>query len=602
MIKTIKSRLIAACMLIVVSAIGIATAGSYLAVSANARHQVLDKLGELGRAHAAGMAGWVKTQKDIVTALASATDAADPKPQLTQALQSGRLDLAYIGQADKRMLSIPDRQRPAEYDPTARPWYKLAQGSEAAVITAPYIAASSKKLVVSFAYAVRQGGETRAVTGTDVSLDDVITALNSIKPTPGGFAMLLDPAGKIIAHPNAALSMKSTTELAPSLDAALLARIDGDALVSAEIGGRSYFLKATPVAGTSWRLVTAADSEEALAALGALLGSAGISLVVVALLAALVSIVAINVMLRGLSQVRDAMDQIGSGDGDLRHRLQAKGDDEIAHIAHSFNRFVEKIEQVVSDVRRSSQSIAVASQQIAAGSQDLSGRTEKTAGSLQSTASSMEELTTTVGHSADAAQSANQLAGQASSVAQKGSSAVSQVVSTMARIHQSSRQIGEIIGTIDGIAFQTNILALNAAVEAARAGEQGRGFAVVASEVRALAKRSADAAREIKSLITSSVEQVEGGTRLADDAGRTMEEVLTSVRQVSQIIGEISTSAGEQSQGLKQVNAAINQLDQMTQQNAALVEESAAAAESLKDQAQKLSAVVDAFRLSEATR
>lgn len=436
MFKTIKSRLIATCMLIVVAAISIATTGSYLAVSADARQQVLIKLGELGNAHAAGIAGWVKTQKDIVTALAPAVAADEPAASLTQALHSGRLDLAYVGRADRRMQSIPDRKRPPEYDPTARPWYKLAQSSDTAVITAPYIAASSKKLVVSFAYAVKSGGATHAVVGTDVSLDDVIATLHSIKPTPGGFAMLVDPSGKIIAHPDAALSMKPATELSPQLDAALLGRIGGTDLVSAEVAGRSYFLKSTRVTGTDWQLVTAADEDEALAALSALLATAGVSLVIVVLLSILASAIAINLMLRGLSQVRDAMDQIGSGDGDLRHRLVSSGEDEIAHIARSFNQFVEKIEQVVLDVRRSSQSIAVASQEIAAGSQDLSGRTEKTASSLQSTASSMEELTTTVGHSADAARSANQLASQASSVAQKGSTAVGEVVRTMAGIHQ----------------------------------------------------------------------------------------------------------------------------------------------------------------------
>ncbi|MFN7726430.1 MAG: methyl-accepting chemotaxis protein [Rubrivivax sp.] len=599
MLTTIKSRLIAACMLIVLGAITVATAGSYLAVSADARQQAQSKLSELGAAHAAGIAAWVRSQKDIVVALGPAATMDDPTAPLEQALKSGRLDLTYIGSADKRMVSVPARQRPPEYDPTSRTWYKLAQSADGPVVAPPYIAASSKKLVVTFAYAVKDGGNTRAVAGADVPLDDVIATLKSIKPTPSGFAMLIDPAGKVIAHPDASFSMKPATALSAALEAETLERMGGQELVTAEIGGRSYFFKSTPIVGTDWRLVTAADTSEALAALGALLRSAGISLVLVALVAAAISALAINMMLRGLSRVRDAMDQIASGNGDLRQRLNAQGNDEIAHIARAFNVFVQKIEQVVSDVRQTSQSIAVASNQIASGSQDLSGRTEQTAGNLQATASSMEQLTHNVKHSADSAGTANQLAGRASQVAQRGSASVSEVVSTMTRIQHSSRQIGEIIGTIDGIAFQTNILALNAAVEAARAGEQGRGFAVVASEVRALAKRSADAAKEIKLLITTSVEQVECGTRLVGEAGSTMEEVLASVQQVSQIIGEISAAAGEQSRGLEQVNNAVGELDQMTQQNASLVEESAAAAESLKDQAQRLSEVVGAFKLTE---
>jgi methyl-accepting chemotaxis protein len=248
-------------------------------------------------------------------------------------------------------------------------------------------------------------------------------------------------------------------------------------------------------------------------------------------------------------------------------------------------------------VRHSADSIQTASAEIASGNADLSTRTEQTASNLQQTASSMSQLTGAVRQSADAAGTANQLATSAAEVAQRGGAVVGQVVSTMGEINDSSRKISDIIGTIDGIAFQTNILALNAAVEAARAGEQGRGFAVVAGEVRSLAQRSASAAREIKALIGNSVERVEAGTRLVQDAGSTMNEIVASVQRVADIIAEIGAGAGEQSQGISTINTAVNQLDQMTQQNAALVEESAAAAESLKDQAQRLSEVVATFRL-----
>ncbi|MDE2276091.1 MAG: hypothetical protein KGK09_07320, partial [Burkholderiales bacterium] len=237
---------------------------------------------------------------------------------------------------------------------------------------------------------------------------------------------------------------------------------------------------------------------------------------------------------------------------------------------------------------------------IASGNQDLSGRTEQTASNLQQAASSLEQLTGTVRQTADSARTANQLAASATTVAQRGGEVVSQVVSTMDEISASSRRIGDIIGTIDGIAFQTNILALNAAVEAARAGEQGRGFAVVASEVRSLAQRSAEAAREIKGLIGASVEKVESGSRLVADAGSTMGEIVASVQRVSDIIGEISAATGEQSTGIAQVNVAIAQLDQATQQNAALVEESAAAAESLRAQAATLTHVTERFQLEPA--
>lgn len=258
----------------------------------------------------------------------------------------------------------------------------------------------------------------------------------------------------------------------------------------------------------------------------------------------------------------------------------------------------QSLVKIVSQVRGASDSIATGSAQISIGNTDLSQRTEEQASALQQTAATMDEFGITVRHNADNAKMANQLAHNASDIAGKGGAVVAQVVETMKGINDSSKKIGDIIGVIDGIAFQTNILALNAAVEAARAGEQGRGFAVVASEVRGLAGRSAEAAKEIKALIGASVNQVEQGTILVDQAGQTMEEVVTAISRVSDIVGEISSASSEQSSGVTQIGQAINQLDQTTQQNAALVEESAAAAQSLEHQAQQLVAAVSIFRLT----
>ena len=253
---------------------------------------------------------------------------------------------------------------------------------------------------------------------------------------------------------------------------------------------------------------------------------------------------------------------------------------------------------LIGQVRTSADSIATASAQIAQGNMDLSQRTEEQASALEQTAASMEELSSTVKQNADNAKQANQLAQGASAVAIKGGEVVGRVVDTMKDINASSKKISDIISVIDGIAFQTNILALNAAVEAARAGEQGRGFAVVASEVRNLAGRSAEAAKEIKSLISASVERVEQGTALVDEAGVTMTEVVGSIKRVTDIVGEISAASTEQSAGVAQVGEAVTQMDQATQQNAALVEESAAAAESMKTQAEQLVQAVSAFKLA----
>jgi methyl-accepting chemotaxis protein len=284
--------------------------------------------------------------------------------------------------------------------------------------------------------------------------------------------------------------------------------------------------------------------------------------------------------------------------GDLTRQIEVKSNDETGELLEALKEMTVNLQKLIAQVRSGTDTIATASQEIAAGNQDLSGRTEQQASSLEETASSMEQLTSTVRQNADNARQANQLAQSASGIAVRGGEVVGEVVGTMASINEASRRIVEIIGTIDGIAFQTNILALNAAVEAARAGEQGRGFAVVASEVRNLAQRSAAAAKDIKQLIGDSVVRVDAGSRRVDQAGDTMREIVAGIGRVSDIVSEISAASNEQSAGIEQVNQAITQMDQVTQQNAALVEESAAAAEAMHQQAGVLSDLVATFRVN----
>jgi len=307
-------------------------------------------------------------------------------------------------------------------------------------------------------------------------------------------------------------------------------------------------------------------------------------------------------LIRSIRRPLDQANELASriAQGDLSARIDTSRGDEFGDLMKSLARMNESLGRMVQQVRQSTDSIATASAEIATGNHDLSVRTEQTSSNLQSTAAAMEQLTSTVQHSADNARQASQLAASASTVAQKGGTVVQQVVSTMDEINTSSKKIADIIGVIDGIAFQTNILALNAAVEAARAGEQGRGFAVVAGEVRSLAGRSAEAAKEIKGLINTSVEKVESGTQLVTDAGATMNDIVQSVRRVADVIGEITSASTEQSAGISQVNDSIANLDQMTQQNAALVEQSAAAAQSMREQADQLAQAVAVFKINAA--
>jgi methyl-accepting chemotaxis protein len=299
---------------------------------------------------------------------------------------------------------------------------------------------------------------------------------------------------------------------------------------------------------------------------------------------------------RALNDVGNMLSRLSQGN--LTEKIDANYQGMLGKLKDDANATVDNLQEIISSIKGSTEAINIAAKEIAAGNQDLSSRTEEQASSLEETASSMEQLTGTVKQNADNARQANELAGSAQRIAVQGGDVVGQVVKTMSDIHRSSSRIGDIIGVIDGIAFQTNILALNAAVEAARAGEQGRGFAVVATEVRSLAQRSASAAKEIKDLIADSVDKVEVGNRLVDQAGKTMSEVVASIKRVAQIMSDISEASREQSAGIEQVGLAVGQMDEMTQQNAALVEQAAAAAESLEEQAANLMQSVSIFSLA----
>jgi methyl-accepting chemotaxis protein len=598
LLSTLRARLVAVCVATVLTGMLSVVGANYVTT----RSQLLERLEvqtrQLADSHAATIAAWIQSKKLVVSSIVQSAGEEDAVPALKAARQAGGFDDAYIGYQDKRASFSQSRSRAPDYDPTKRPWFIKASEASTPVVTSPYVSASTGKLLVTFAEAVRSQSKVIAVASADVLLDTVVQIVVGIKATPNSFAFLVDSAGKIIAHPDSALALKPVSDIDPGLNSGFLSELERSQRSKyMELDGNAVMLQAVRVPGTDWKLLIALDRDDAMQPLKEMLTS---SVLIAALIAcaasALLGALIAKALVR-LGLVRDALNDIASGEGDLTQRIDASGTDELAQIARAFNQFIQKMSILLREIRASSEIIKIASSEIAHGNADLSARTESQAGALEETASAMEELTSGVQQNSDNAHQANTLAAGASRVAAQGGEMVSRMVDTMIGIDASSKRVVDIIAVIDGIAFQTNILALNAAVEAARAGEQGRGFAVVASEVRVLAQRSALAAKEIAGLIGDSTRQVSEGSLLAMRAGTTIQEVVASVQRVSSVMAEISAASAEQDRGVGEINSAILQMDEVTQRNAALVEEVAAAAHSLQEQALKLSQVVNLFTL-----
>ncbi|KVC96917.1 chemotaxis protein [Burkholderia ubonensis] len=599
MFSSIRARIIAACVAIVAAALLASTLINYF-IARSYNDDAIDRnLTSVASGHVVGIGDWVATKSRMIASLQDAALSPDPLPVYKQMAAAGGFTNVYAGYADKTFKFSDPTGIPADYDPTGRPWYKQAAQAGKPVVTPPYVDAGTGNLVVTFAVPIMRDGAVKGVVAADVAMNAVIANVKSIHPTPASFGMLIDSNGHVVAHPDSKLTLKPVNDVSTELGAIAPASIvNASAPVEVDVGGAAKLVRALPVPGTDWYALVALDKSEATAGMRSLLTASLITLVADIVIASLIVGAITATAFRRLSLVRQAMAAIGSGSGDLTQRLPADGGDEVTDIARSFNSFVDKLQEVMQQIRDASESVRTAANEIAAGNQDLSSRTEAAAASLEETAASMEEITATVGQSAAAAGQADQRAEAASKIASHGGVVVSDVVSTMEKIEEASGRIGDIIGVIDGIAFQTNILALNAAVEAARAGEQGRGFAVVAQEVRSLAQRSAQAAREVKVLVESTVASVEAGSGQVRQAGETMQEIVTNVANVTTIISEITHAANEQTRGIQEVNRAVTQLDEMVQQNAALVEQSTAAAAALQTQAHALAATVGQFKVS----
>ena len=590
MLQTLRSKILAISTATVVGALAITGAATYHIVRGSTFQTIEQDLDAITAGNTMAIDQWVASKARAVSAAAAVIEHGDPQGFAAHMGQASGFPITTVGWEDKTYKSTTST--PPDYDPTARPWYKSAVQAGKLALTKPYGDSTTGVPYVAFVAPMLRGGALQGVISGAVPLEGVREVVSAIRPTP------VSRDGQVLAHADAKLLLKPTSDISELLTpAALTALASATAPLEVNLGGSAKLLKARPVQGTDWLLVVALDKAEATTGLQSVLKTLAIAIVLLACLATAVAAALTAQSFRRLSQVRDAMDKIGSGGGDLTQRLPVSGNDEVAQIASSFNGFVEQIGTVLKDVRNGVESMKTATDEIKLGNLDLSNRTESSASSLQETSASLSQLTANVRQSAEAAAMATRLAQSASSSATKGGDVVGSAVSTMDDISRASSKIGEIIGVIDAIAFQTNILALNAAVEAARAGEQGRGFAVVASEVRSLAHRSAAAAKEIKTLIDASGASVAMGTERVRAAGQTMGEIVDGIQRVSQIIVEINGAMTEQSVGIGQINQAVADMDRATQQNAALVEESTAASSVLNEQAHHLSRTVAGFTL-----
>jgi methyl-accepting chemotaxis protein len=455
---------------------------------------------------------------------------------------------------------------------------------------------------------IYKGDELYGVSTIDVTLGFFNRLVADMEDKVHGRILIVEGDGKIVSNSSQIkenIVLKHVADIAGSSPMAsqiqrMLPQAKEGSRTSAEYQADgttdTLFLQSIP--GSPWFIATSIDSSLLAAGSKRILVKLAAVQVPMALLLLGMVVGSVRLLMKRLATLQGNIEALSAGEADLTQRLPETGGQEFAAVARSFNKFIARLDGVVRQVVTGSSSIATASVEIAGGNQELSSRTQEQAAFLQQTAASMEQFSSTVQSNAETARMATQIAGTASEVASRGGQAVDEVVATMEAITGSSKRISDIIGVIDGIAFQTNILALNAAVEAARAGEQGRGFAVVASEVRSLAQRCAAAAKEIKGLINSSAEQVEMGSHQVAAAGATMSEIVAQVRRVNDLIGEISSATQEQGKGIGQVSHAVAELEKVTQQNSALVEQSAAAAESLRQHATQLEVAVSVFKVS----
>ncbi|HLO62176.1 MAG TPA: methyl-accepting chemotaxis protein, partial [Azonexus sp.] len=518
---SLKKRLLLFVSVLIAITIGLLASLSYQRMRSEILAGVEDELNAAISGNRHAIAQWLAQRRDVIAAAAArAGEVDEPRPALIQGKEGGRFEQTFAGYADKRMLyHLADKRPPEGYDPTARPWYKLAGEARATVVTAPYVFASTKKLGITVASPILRQGQQIGVAGGDVVLEEVSSVVAGIRLRGNGLAFLATRDGKIVAHPKADAVLKPVGDIMPGFDTTQLARAsDHTRLQEMQIDGRTAYVDLSPVPGSDWVLGSVIDKETILSPLNSLIATLSIAGLAIAIGGMLFASYALNRLLGGVTRLRDALLEISTGQGDLTRRLNADSPDEIGQTAEAFNRFIDSLRQMFIEVRADADTLHAGLSSLNDLTRQVSADSERQAEASSSTAATIEQITVSINHIADNASSGEAIAVQTGQVSRQSAEAVTALASgirhieseveklstTLGGLGRRSTEMNAIIGVIRDIADQTNLLALNAAIEAARAGEAGRGFAVVADEVRKLAERTAKATVEIGSLIEST--------------------------------------------------------------------------------------------------
>ncbi len=549
------------------------------------------------------IAEWVASKRSIVTAMVPVAGSADVVTFFQRAAEGGGFDLVYAGYADKRTLFSSPQNLPPGYDPTGRPWYKMAAESGGSILTEPYADASTGNLVVSFATPVKSGGGVSAVVAGDISIDRLVKDILALKLAGNGYAMLLSKDGKIIAHPDAKLSLKGVGDLSSEL-ATHVSELGqpSKGLVDATVGGKSSLVLWQPVAGSDWTLALVMERSAVLAPLRSLLVKVLGIIAVFGIGVSLLAVATLNRMLKGLGQIRTAMQEIASGEGDLTRRIEVQSDDEVGQTAEAFNRFLGGLQGTIKEVTQASLSVASGATELSASAEQMSATTNEIAksgellhGATETVASAITEFMASVEEVARNVKTSVEHTGETVEATEAGAQGTQTTAEGMNRIHDASSKIANAIRVIQEIAQQTNLLSLNAAIEAAKAGEQGKGFAVVAEEVRKLADRSRQAAVEIEKLLHETQVAVDGGVSSVQNISGLMERIQSSIKRVSSLINEIGTATREQSTTASEIANRMEESAREIGQNAVATQELSATVHEISRTASDLARIANSL-------